>query len=479
MTQLYTYGALFAGIGGMSRGFLDAGFAQSFAVDFDAGAAAAHLTICGEPCTVADLSTMQPHELRALSARRPDVLITSPPCKAFSGCLPRATSLTDKYLEYSSLTERGIMLALEAYIDQPIPLIVLENVPNISTRGRAWLDAAIKMLDAYGYAVRESTHDCGEIGGLAQRRRRFLLVARHRASVPGLLYQPHKQAHRGVGEVIGGLPVPLPSSNAGGPLHRLPQLSALNAVRLALIPAGGDWRDLPEQVQVVCAPRNGSYGVGAWDTPSGCVVGAACHDNGRFSVADPRVIARRREGSVGVVAWDGTTHAVIGKAFVQNTALSIADPRVHYQQRAGAFHVTGWAEATHCVIGASRPDKGQAVADPRVPQIVGDTPLDLAAKRCAAIIFAADGTWHRPLTTLELAAIQGFDVGDAVRGWLTLPGRNAGRWREWIGNAVPPPSAREIARQCLLTLEAAPQGGFRKITPQDKPWVAPRQEAAC
>jgi site-specific DNA-cytosine methylase len=179
----YTYGALFAGIGGMSRGFLDAGFEQAFSIDFDAGAAAAHQLICGEPCTVADLATMLPHELRALSPRRPDVLITSPPCKAFSGCLPRATSLTDKYLDYSSLTERGIMLALEAYADSPIPLIVFENVPNISTRGRDWLDAAAKMLNAYGYAVKESTHDCGKIGGLAQRRRRFLMVARHRASV--------------------------------------------------------------------------------------------------------------------------------------------------------------------------------------------------------------------------------------------------------------------------------------------------------
>jgi site-specific DNA-cytosine methylase len=479
MTKTYTYGALFAGIGGMSRGFLNAGFAQAFSVDFDAGAAEAHKTICGEACTVADLSTMLPQELRALSPRRPDVLITSPPCKAFSGCLPRATSLTDKYLDYSSLTERGIMLALEAWPDDPPALIVFENVPTITTRGRAWLDAVIKMLDAYGYAVRESAHDCGEIGALAQRRRRFLLVARHRATVPGLLYQPHKQPHKGVGEVIGALPVPVPGGHEGGPLHRLPQLSALNAVRLALVPAGGDWRDLPAQVEVVCAPRRGVYGVGGWDEPSGCVVGAAKHDNGRFSIADPRIIAPRREGSVGVVAWDGQTHAVIGRAFVQNTALQIADPRVHYQERAGAYHVTGWAEATHCVIGASRPDKGQAVADPRVPQIVGDTLIDLNARRCDAIIVAADGTWHRPLTTLELAALQGFDVGDAERGWLVLPGKNNGRWREWIGNAVPPPSAREIARQCLLTLHAAGVGGFRPITSQDKPWVSPHQEASC
>lgn len=479
--KAFTFGSLFAGIGGMSRGFLDAGFKQAFAVDLDAGAAAAHKVICGEDCTVADLSTMQPHELRALSPRRPDVIITSPPCKAFSGCLPRAASLTDKYLDLSSLTERSVMVVLEAWPEDPPPLIVLENVPKIQTRGRKWLDGLIKMLHAYGYATKESCHDCGEIGGLAQRRRRFLLVARRRATVPGLLYQPHKQAHRGIGEVIGHLPVPLPGSTAGGPMHRLPQISALNAVRLALIPAGGDWRDLPEEVQLVCTPRNGVYGVGAWDEPLGCVVGAAGLDNGRFSTADPRIIAPRREGSLGVVAWDGTTHAVIGRAFVQNTALSCADPRVHYQHRAGAFHVTGWASPTHCVIGASRPDKGQAVADPRpFPQIIGDTPIDLTAKRWGGVILAADDTMHRPLTTLELAASQGLDVGDETRGWLVLPGHSHVQWREWIGNAVPPKAAAEIARQCLLTLVAAATGGFRAITSIDKPWVAPHhQEASC
>jgi hypothetical protein len=262
-------------------------------------------------------------------------------------------------------------------------------------------------------------------------------------------------------------------------MHRLPLLSALNALRLALIPAGGDWRDLPEQVTLVCEPRNGVYGVNAWDAPLGCVVGAAGHDNGCYSVADPRVIAPRREGSMGVVAWDGVTHAVIGSASVQNTALSVADVRVGYQKRAGAFHVTSWAQASHCIIAASRPDKGQAVADPRVPQLVGDTPLDLAAKKTCAVILAADGTWHRPLTTLELAALQGFDVGDEQRGWLVLPGRNHTKWREWIGNAVPPAAAAEIALQCRLTLDAAKTGGFRLVSSIQKPWVAPQLPAPC
>jgi site-specific DNA-cytosine methylase len=68
-----------------------------------------------------------------------------------------------------------------------------ENVPRIATRGRAVLDQMIRLLEAYGYAVVETTHDCGELGGLGQSRKRFLLVARHREKVPPFLYEPPKR----------------------------------------------------------------------------------------------------------------------------------------------------------------------------------------------------------------------------------------------------------------------------------------------
>jgi hypothetical protein len=77
------------------------------------------------------------------------------------------------------------------------------------------------------------------LAGLAQHRRRFLLVARLKKSVPCFIYQPPKKRVRGCGEVLGALP--LPEDESAGELHKLPKLSWLNWVRLALIPAGGDW----------------------------------------------------------------------------------------------------------------------------------------------------------------------------------------------------------------------------------------------
>lgn len=412
-------------------------------------------------------------------------------CKSFSGCLPAAVAATDKYVDLSSLSLRGIWLALEAWAELPPPLFCLENVPRITTRGRHWLDQVTGLLHAYGYAVAETVHDCGELGGLAQRRRRFLMVARHMRQVPAFLRLPPMRSLRGVGEVLGLLPVPLPGSAAGGPMHRLPNMSPMNWLRLALIPAGGDWRDLPESVAINAGPdrHRGGFGVGAWDDPSKTVVGAAdprhkpvsvadpriagsehrhngkygveewsapahaviaeartgkgwagvadprvtCspragvygvtdwqepgdtvlasagHDNGRASVADPRVTCERREGSTGVTGWRDPSTAVIANGRHFNGPWQVADPRVTHDTRRGSHGVVGWAEASHCIRAHHEVRQAPgAVADPRLPEVDGP-PIDIDSRRpCHLVIMAASGTWHRPMTTLELAALQGF-----------------------------------------------------------------------
>lgn len=398
MTQ-HTYGVLFAGLGGLSLGFKRAGFTQAFAIDFDQAACADHKIITGEDAICADLSTMTAAELREISPRRPDVLVSSPPCVAFSGCLPAAQAKTPEYQAISSLAFGGVWTALDAWRDAPPPLFVIENVPRIQTRGRAWLDDLAALFRDAGYAWAETTHDCGELGSLGQRRKRFLGVARHREQIRVYLYEPPKQRVRGCGEVLELLPCPAPGSIEGGVMHKVPRQSALNALRLALIPAGGDWRDLPERVQMVFKPRSGVMGVSGWDDTACTVVGSASVDTGAYAVADPRSTCPkgRREGSLGVTAWDDAAHAIIGRSFLQNTGLQVADPRVGYQRRNGALHVSSWAEPTHTIIGATTGGgKAPNVADPRVPQLVGETPFDVTDKTPRHwVIEAADGTWHR------------------------------------------------------------------------------------
>ncbi|PTC36857.1 C-5 cytosine-specific DNA methylase [Pseudomonas paraeruginosa] len=88
----------------------------------------------------------------------------------------------------------------------------------------------------------ETTHDCGELGGLAQSRKRFLLVARYVEKVPPFLYKPEKKSLRAVGDILGRMPLP-GDIEAAGPMHRVPALQWKTWVRLALVRAGSDWRE--------------------------------------------------------------------------------------------------------------------------------------------------------------------------------------------------------------------------------------------
>jgi site-specific DNA-cytosine methylase len=434
--------SLFCGLGGGSLGFAQAGW-HTVGVDVDEAALADYRTITGHPAHRLDLSTATPADLRACVGQAPDVILTSPPCQAFSGCLPLSVARSAPYVEMSSLAERGLWLALEAWPEAPPRLILLENVPRIQSRGRDWLDAVAALLRAYGYAWRETTHDCADIGGLAQRRRRFLGVARLQRCavapqrvVEEILYEPPAQRVRGVGEILGDLPVPGPwAQGAGGRLHDLPRLSAINWVRLACIPAGRDWRALPERVRQVSG--------------------------------DLRSTCQRREGSLGVTDWRATTHAVIGAASAQNTGLQVTDPRLPpraARQNEGWSSVADdrWPVATHEL----RVCEGEL-------ELVGP-PIDIADPTPTILVIRAlDGTWHRPMTTLELAALQSLPTCRDGQ-WLKLSGRAHKAWRQRIGNAIPSATAYAIAKSMSRTLDASDAGGL--LLSSSKRWVSPTSE---
>ena len=445
---------LFSGSGGGGLGFRRAGFRGVGAVDYSAAACRDFEMLVGERATHADLLDLEPGDLARICPESPDVVFTSPPCKGFSGCLPERRSRDDHYLRLNSLAFRGVFLALEAW-KRPPKLLLLENVPRIQTRGKSWLSQVKAMLHAYGYAVHESVHDCGVLGGLAQRRRRFLLVARHIEQVPSILRVPADQRVKTIGEVLERLRVPRPGSKQGGPMHGLPRLSALNWIRLATIPAGKDWRSIPAAVKLPPRPGrpNGPFGVEDWEASSHAVLGHTSARDTWGSVADPRVVCKRRDGGHGVRPWDGQSAAVIGHATIDNFPAQVADPRA--------------VETTHRIV---THDDAPGLLGPHV-DLSKRTPMHL-------IIASADGSWHRPMTTLELAALQDFPT--EVDGKpLVLDGGNSKGWRERVGNAVPPGTARAIALSCAATLAAADAGRGELST--NPIWVreqARRMEAA-
>ncbi|HFT1982407.1 TPA: DNA cytosine methyltransferase [Pseudomonas aeruginosa] len=516
---------------------------------------------------------------RAAQGKRPDAVFISSPCKGASGLLSEKMSLTPKYQALNELTLRCIWLMGEAWADDPVPLIVFENVPRLASRGRHLLDQINSLLGGFGYAVAETTHDCGELGGLAQSRKRFLLVARHVEKVPPFLYEPEKKSLRAVGDILGRMPLP-GDIDAAGPMHRVPSLQWKTWVRLALVRAGSDWRSLndlavedgylrdliivPEyqagyvgvhgwndsmgtiagrsgptngafSVADPRAPANalqyqqygvrrwtdtsgaiigvkspgqgtysvadprgqsfGKYPVTDWDGPSGTVIAASTTGQGAFAVADPRpsvawhknvfrvVSMDQHAGTVttghgpssggqavadprysnwhpgassrklNVVPWEGTAGTVTGSQQVASGALSIADPRVLDRTKGdayltgGHYGVVAFDQSAGAVSASARHDNGRwSVADPRMPA---------ANDRLTCIIQSLDGTWHRPFTTLELAALQSLVDPEEQ---LILDGLSDSDWRERIGNAVPPAAAEAIAGVMGTTLLLAEQG---------------------
>jgi site-specific DNA-cytosine methylase len=578
---------LFAGIGGGSIGAAASraswlGCTGSIrnigAVDFDAAACADYERFTGSPISCLDLFDREqyvefhgeqpPPEWReatpadilaAAGGESPDIVFTSPPCKGFSGLLPSASAASTKYQALNRLTLRSIDLTLRAFSKRLPAVILLENVPRIKSRGAHLIEQITDRLKRSGYVVSYADHDCGEIGGLGQRRRRFLLIARNPKRLRPFVYQPPVRPLRTIGDVIG--PLPLPGDPSMGPMHRLPRLKWLTWLRLALIPAGGDWRDLqkiaPEEYRIQHEPRGGEpWGVQDWDTTGRTVTGSASvKGSNAVSVADFRLSNHGSNyagspGLMGVMEWDGTAPAVTGSASVSGSncpaaiadprlpesggvfpgrfkvsafethagtitgdtdvqcgAQSIADPRPaskagrhhsHYRivpwaeaagtitgashvgngapvvadhrlgcaPRSGSYGVDGWNDTLSTVIGSGDIHAARvAVADPRIPG--NDERLDPPP-----VIIALDGTWHRPLTTLELAALQSFPLHFADGTPIKLHGNSDGKHRERIGNAVPPDASRAMHDQILLAM-VQHHVGARYTLGTTPVWVVP------
>lgn len=474
----FTVFHLFCGLGGGALGFQQAqeswhGHPAQFqtlgGVDSDPEACADFATLTGTPATCLDLFTRQdylafhghepgpdwheatPEDLRqAAGGHRPDVIFASPPCKGFSALLPAKQAASPKYEALSRLTVRGLALALTAWSDNLPGLILLENVPRITSRGQRVLATIQSLLSAAGYLLDERTHDLGSVGGLAQHRRRYLLVARLPTKVPALLYQVPSRSVRAIGSVLGSLPSP--DAPEAGPLHRLPRLQWRTWVRLALIPAGGDWRNLPaippEPYILPVDPSSDSH-----HRPSlaGSVKSSLSPDGEAPTL---RLGHQPRAGVYQVAPWDEPSSTIVGHARVggSNGVAAVADPRLTCTPRSGAYRVQAWdvPASTVTAHGDVHNQGSASVADPRLPAHSSGT----------WTIVALDGTWHRPLTTLELVALQGLPTHLPNGDPLTLAGNSQARWRERIGNAVPVPAAKAIASTMLRTLIGAQVGQF-------------------
>lgn len=270
MVEHLTAVDLFAGAGGFSVGFREAGFDLRLALDSDHAAAMTYTRNQPRTQYVCDsIQAVSPDELLdGAGLRRGELtaLIGGPPCQEFSinnhrrGQDERRAGLVHHYLSMVSTLRPHFVL--------------MENVTGLlSANGGHWVEAVHESLNGLNYAV-EHRVLCAEAFGVPQRRRRvFFLAARDQAPL-AWPEATHGQCGRKdlvtVDDAIGDLPdlevgagaeemdynraprSPYQRSMRLGARrlhnHVAPTLGMRNRERIRFVPPGGSWRDIPYEL---------------------------------------------------------------------------------------------------------------------------------------------------------------------------------------------------------------------------------------
>lgn len=272
---LYTVD-LFAGAGGLTLGFDNAGFHPLAANDFDAAAGETFReNFRDTPFDSRPIEQVSGKDLLAtagIQAGALDALLGGPPCQAFS-----VYNHQRGFHDYRS----GLFREYLRIVDELSPkVVVMENVTGMTSLdgGRA-IDEMHRSLGRLGYTVEHRILRAEEYGVPQERRRIFFIGSRvgpirwpeqtHGASDD--LLTAHLSPLVSVWDAIGDLPKlemgegtdelqaytrmarsdyqkRMRGESEGARNHYAPQLAQINVKRMTHIPQGGSWRDLPHDL---------------------------------------------------------------------------------------------------------------------------------------------------------------------------------------------------------------------------------------
>lgn len=284
---------LFAGAGGLSRGLEEAGFQSLYANEYVVRFAETYAL--NHPSTVVDTSDIRdvdPESVRiqlGLEKGDLDLLAGGPPCQGFSVNAPSRT-IDDR----RNHLFRDYLRFVQAFEPQ---VVLIENVPGlVSFEGGATLDAILTALKDLGYSAEVQILYAPHYGVPQTRWRTIVIGSRvhsleavaaafpipqHHAPARVNFTSSHRNrklvaaasiddlpSHTTVADAIGDLPAlgngaALPdgspyelrpmtpfqhlmrASSEGISNHRAARLSAINLERVAHVPPGGNWTDIP------------------------------------------------------------------------------------------------------------------------------------------------------------------------------------------------------------------------------------------
>lgn len=276
MTNTHYSIDLFAGAGGLTEGFHQAGFDPLAANDFDADSADTfRINFPHTPFICRSVNDVPGKELldtAGIQVGALDVLLGGPPCQAFS-VYNHQRGFHD---ERSGLFREYLRL-VEAVMPK---IVVMENVTGMTSlaNGRA-VDEIHESLGCLGYNVEHRILKAEEYGVPQERRRIFFIASRIGPIIwPSVthgdqtnLLSSHLEPFVTVNDAIGDLPLLrlgegtdklvkytrtaksdyqllMRHGSLGVTCHAAPQLGEINIERMRYIKQGGSWRDLPHSL---------------------------------------------------------------------------------------------------------------------------------------------------------------------------------------------------------------------------------------
>lgn len=268
---------LFAGCGGFTEGFRQAGFEPVFAVERDPAAASTYVQNFGPHVVCEDISNV---DLESIP--RADVVIGGPPCQGFSQLGTRDPDDPRNFLwrEYARVVDHV----------QPA-VFVLENVPRFLKSDQfelmADLTAAGGLLE--GYELVAAVVNAADYG-VPQVRRRAIVIG-SRVGTPSIPTPTHgdgslwpwsnlRSALEGIPFETGPADLPerrLPNGVPGPfkapEIHLGRNPTEISLKRYNLVPPGGNRFDLPYELQPACWQKKPTgttdvMGRLEWDRPA-------------------------------------------------------------------------------------------------------------------------------------------------------------------------------------------------------------------
>ena len=377
--------SLFSGCGGLDLGFSQAGFFGNLSVDIDDIALSVHRKNLGCPVQKLDLTQADPDSEMSNGV---DVLLAGSPCQGFS---------TSGMRRVDDPRNSLLFVAPRIALKHRPKVVVAENVPGaLSGAHRVYWDTLHQKMRDLGYQTHDLHINSSDFG-VAQSRRRILLIAWRTGAIPSFVIE--KKEKKVLADVLGEVD--------GVPNHAPVFLGEFSDDYRIAIRMG--------QGQKLTNSRSGDRSIHTWDIPEVFGKTTKLEKEVLSEVLKLRRQVRRRDfGDADPVSTKFLKNVYGSDVLVRLVAKNYLRKLGHYHDLTNTFNGK---------YRRLRMDSPSRTVDTRF----GDHRLFLHPLE------------NRAFTVREAARIQGFPDD------FTFSGTTAQQFR-MIGNAVPPPLAYGVAK---------------------------------